>query len=103
MLIRISYRLEQMYSDEDKSLNDFQQSDCLMGFIFLRKKDVEKEALQHSSARYKVVAIHPDKSNERYHMLLTYVMPCDELIDWIRKTKYRVVSIRKSEIQLRYR
>lgn len=74
---------------------DFDYSDYLNAFFFLRKKDATQIVKEHKQDRYEVCALHPDNAKSHYRMLSTYVMPCDELIDWIRKTKYRVVSIRK--------
>lgn len=75
--------------------NDFEMYDNLCDFVFMWKKDVSHKITDHKSDRYEILAIHPDKSNERYHMLVTYVMPCDVLIDWLKLTEYRIVSIRK--------
>ena len=76
-------------------LNDFEQFDCLMGFAFLHPKDANEQARQNKSIRYKVVAINPEQSNDRYHMLLTYIMYRDQLIEFIRTTDYRIISITK--------
>lgn len=77
------------------NLTDYEQYDYLTAFFFLQKKEAENKVQEHEQDRYEIIAIHPDKSNERYHMLVTYVMPCDVLIDWLKSTEYRVVSIRK--------
>lgn len=74
--------------------DDFEYSDYLTGYFFLRKKDAEKRFDECRQDKYEVLVIHPCK-NGRYLVLSVYVMPCDVLIEFIRTTTYRIVSIRK--------
>jgi len=66
-----------------------------MCFMFMKHKDAHEQSRQNESARYKVVAINPEQSHDRYHMLLTYIMYRDQLIEFIRSTNYRIISITK--------
>ena len=83
------------------NLTDFEQYDFLTAFVFLREKEANQEIEEHKQDRYEVCAIHPDKSGDHYKMFLTYVMPCDELIEFVKTTTYRIVSIRKLRNRIR--
>jgi len=76
-------------------LTDFEAYNHFCAFVFLREKEANQELEKHEQDRYEILAIHPDKSNEHYHMLVTYVMPLDNLIEFLKLTQYQIISIRK--------
>jgi len=76
-------------------LADFEAYNHFCAFVFLREKDANQEIEEHKQYQYEICAVHPDKGGDRYRMLVTYVMPLDNLIEFLKSTQYRIVSIRK--------
>ena len=74
---------------------DFDYPDHLTGYFVLRKKEIAQKLNEHESDQYEILALHPDNAKPGYRMLITYIMHRDQLIEFVKSTTYRIVSIRK--------